>query len=523
MGSEMEESKEFVGEKNWKKTIFGRLKPYLLCVFCSFRYAAFNIISMVCLDKGMSRYVLVAYGYVFGTVATAFLALLLERKNENKISLPACIDILLLGLLGTSGRIVFYAGMEYTSPAFASAMNNLVPSITFILAIFFRMEKLNLLKLSGQAKIAGTIIAFGGATLMTLYKDLLAAAFYIVQATAVKKYPAPTTFTTLSGLSGTIMAIIAAAVPDHRASSWRLSLNITLIAPLYIAGFNIISKVYLDKGMSVYVLVAYGVLNRILFYIGLEHTSSAFAAAMNNLTPLMTFILAILCRMEKLDISKLSGLAKLGGTIVGLGGATLMTLYKGITVLSVHNPYTHQQKSASKIFQDKKLVIGSLVLLIQTITAAALIILQTTTVRNYPAPMTLTSLISLVGTLLSTTLAAMIDHKASSWRLSWDNTLVAPIYNGIVIFGITIFVQTRVIQMRGPVFTSAFRPLTTVIVAIMALLILGEELHLGGVIGATMIILGLYAILWGKEDEKKKRLMEPVICDKEIEIKAEKQ
>ncbi|XP_058004078.1 WAT1-related protein At5g07050 [Hevea brasiliensis] len=333
-------------------------------------------------------------------------------------------------------------------------------------------------------------------------------------------------------------------VGGGRSRNWKEKMLLEKMKPYLLsifvafcqAGFNIISKVYLDKGMNVYVLVAYGfaigavttavlasLFERILFYIGLEHTSSAFAAAMNNLTPLMTFILAILCRMEKLDISKLSGLAKLGGTIVGLGGATLMTLYKGITVLSVHNPYTHQQKSASKIFQDKKLVIGSLVLLIQTITAAALIILQTTTVRNYPAPMTLTSLISLVGTLLSTTLAAIIDHKASSWRLSWDNTLVAPIYNGIVIFGITIFVQTRVIQMRGPVFTSAFRPLTTVIVAIMALLILGEELHLGGVIGATMIILGLYAILWGKEDEKKKRLMEPVICDKEIEIKAEKQ
>ncbi|KAJ9179560.1 hypothetical protein P3X46_011335 [Hevea brasiliensis] len=365
----MEETKECVGggrSRNWKeKMLLEKMKPYLLSIFVAFCQAGFNIISKVYLDKGMNVYVLVAYGFAIGAVTTAVLASLFERKNESKLSLPTCLNIFLLGFLG--------------------------------------------------------------------------------------------------------------------------------------------------------------VLNRILFYIGLEHTSSAFAAAMNNLTPLMTFILAILCRMEKLDISKLSGLAKLGGTIVGLGGATLMTLYKGITVLSVHNPYTHQQKSASKIFQDKKLVIGSLVLLIQTITAAALIILQTTTVRNYPAPMTLTSLISLVGTLLSTTLAAIIDHKASSWRLSWDNTLVAPIYNGIVIFGITIFVQTRVIQMRGPVFTSAFRPLTTVIVAIMALLILGEELHLGGVIGATMIILGLYAILWGKEDEKKKRLMEPVICDKEIEIKAEKQ
>ncbi|XP_058004077.1 WAT1-related protein At5g07050-like [Hevea brasiliensis] len=364
MGSEMEESKEFVGEKNWKKTIFGRLKPYLLCVFCSFCYAAFNIISMVCLDKGMSRYVLVAYGYVFGTVATAFLALLLERKIENKISLPACIDILLLGLLGTSGRIVFYAGMEYTSPAFASAMNNLVPSITFILAIFFRMEKLNLLKLSGQAKIAGTIIAFGG--------------------------------------------------------------------------------------------------------------------------------------------------------------ATLMTLYKGITVVSLHASHTH---AASKILIYRNLIKGSLLLLFSDLLAAAFYIVQATAVKKYPAPMTLTTLSGLSGTIMAIIAAAVPDHRASSWRLSLNITLIAPLYIGIVIFGITTYIQTIVVRTNGPVFVTAFRPLITVIVAIMGPFILGEALHLGGIIGATMIILGLYVTLWGKEEEKQSsshQLETPVICDQEIEIRSQK-
>ncbi|KAH7533637.1 hypothetical protein FEM48_Zijuj04G0152800 [Ziziphus jujuba var. spinosa] len=53
--------------------------PSLLCIFSAICYAGFNIISKVYLDKGMSVYVLVAYGHAFETLTTAFLAFLFER------------------------------------------------------------------------------------------------------------------------------------------------------------------------------------------------------------------------------------------------------------------------------------------------------------------------------------------------------------------------------------------------------------------------------------------------------------
>jgi hypothetical protein len=51
---------------------------------------------------------------------------------------------------------------------------------------------------------------------------------------------------------------------------------------------------------------------------------------------------------------------------------------------------------------------------------------------------------------------------------------------GVVIFGITLYVQTLVIRQKGPVFMTAFRPLATIIVAIMGLVILRDALYLGG-------------------------------------------
>ncbi|GMN27261.1 hypothetical protein TIFTF001_001582 [Ficus carica] len=36
----------------------------------------------------------------------------------------------------------------------------------------------------------------------------------------------------------------------------------------------------------------------------------------------------------------------------------------------------------------------------------------------------------LSGTLFSAMVAAILDHKAASWRLSWNISLLAPLYNG---------------------------------------------------------------------------------------------
>lgn len=48
-----------------------------------------------------------------------------------------------------------------------------------------------------------------------------------------------------------------------------------------------------------------------------------------------------------------------------------------------------------------------------------------------------------------------------------------------MVFGVSMYVQTVAIQMKGLVFMTAFRPLNTIIVAVLGLFVLGEALHLG--------------------------------------------
>ncbi|KAE9584373.1 hypothetical protein Lalb_Chr00c21g0406221 (mitochondrion) [Lupinus albus] len=47
-------------------------------------------------------------------------------------------------------------GMKYTSTTFASATINVLPAITFIMALVFRLEKVNLKKIHSLAKVIGT-------------------------------------------------------------------------------------------------------------------------------------------------------------------------------------------------------------------------------------------------------------------------------------------------------------------------------------------------------------------------------
>ncbi|KAK4434243.1 WAT1-related protein [Sesamum alatum] len=76
-------------------------------------------------------------------------------------------------------------------------------------------------------------------------------------------------------------------------------------------------------------------------------------------------------------------------------------------------------------------------------------------------------------------------HRA----VNWDTKLLAAAYSGIA-----YYVQGVIMKDRGPVFVTAFNPLSIVIVAILTSFILAEQMFLGRVIGAIVIVVGLYLV-----------------------------
>jgi len=311
------------------------------------------------------------------------------------------------------------------------------------------------------------------------------------------------------------------------------------------AGMNIISKVSLDRGMNHFVLVVYrhasativlapfaiyfewkgrpkltfplffqifvlGLLGPVIdqncYYLALKLTSPTYACAMSNVLPAMTFVLALIFRMERVNIKQVRSQAKIVGTIVCVGGAMLMTLYKGPIVKMVWSPHhkstKENQTSAKEAAAALDWIIGSLLLIAATLAWSGLFILQNSVLKKYTAHISLATLICFVGTIQAAVLGLCVVHDPSKWALRWDINLLSAVYAGVVTSAIAYYVQGLCMRLKGPVFTTAFAPLMMIIVAVMGSIILSETIYLGSVLGGVMITIGLYAVLWGKLKDK---------------------
>ncbi|XP_016647436.1 PREDICTED: WAT1-related protein At5g64700-like [Prunus mume] len=89
-----------------------------------------------------------------------------------------------------------------------------------------------------------------------------------------------------------------------------------------------------------------------------------------------------------------------------------------------------------------------------------------------------------------------------SWRLEWNLQLSTIAYCGVVISALAYYLQTWCISYKGPVFTAMFSPLQVIIVALFSAISFAERLHFGSLIGAFLIIVGLYCVLWGKKERQ---------------------
>ncbi|OIW11227.1 hypothetical protein TanjilG_28318 [Lupinus angustifolius] len=127
---------------------------------------------------------------------------------------------------------------------------------------------------------------------------------------------------------------------------------------------------------------------------------------------------------------------------------------------------------------------------------------ESITLEAYPSELSLTAWICLLGTVEGGIVALVMERgNPSIWSLTWDTRLLAAMYSGVVCSGLAYYIQGVVMRTRGPVFVTAFSPLCMVIVAILGSFILAEQMFLGRVIGAIIIIFGLYLVVWGKSKD----------------------
>ncbi|KAL0701833.1 hypothetical protein Bca4012_057955 [Brassica carinata] len=284
---------------------------------------------------------------------------------------------------------------------------------------------------------------------------------------------------------------------DNRRAIWgvpeKLQLHIAMLTLQFgYAGFHVVSRAALNMGISKLVFPVYRNIIALLL-----------------LLPFAFF----LEKIEKVRINRRDGISKVLGTALCVAGASVITLYKGPTIYTpTSNLHAHlltTNSAASAVLAPlgdaapKNWTLGCIYLIGHCLSWSGWLVFQAPVLKSYPARLSVTSYTLLFGIIQFVIIAAFCERDSQAWVFHSGWELFTILYAGIVASGIAFAVQIWCIDRGGPVFVAVYQPVQTLVVAIMASIALGEEFYLGGIIGAVLIIAGLYFVLYGKSEERK--------------------
>ncbi|KAJ1417499.1 EamA domain [Sesbania bispinosa] len=257
-------------------------------------------------------------------------------------------------------------------------------------------------------------------------------------------------------------------------------------------------KLTMPLFMELFLVSLFGIsLTLNVFFASLKYTTPSFVTSMINTISSLTFIFAVGFRLEAVDVKNPRGLAKIFGTVLSLTGALIMILYKGQTIQSFQGAPFH---ITSKMTHNNWIK-GSILTVTSCISWSLWYILQAVTVKKYPAQLSLTAWINCIGAAQSAAFTLLIQHKPRAWYITSSMELCCILYSGVICGSLTIYLQIWTTVQKGPVFVSMFNPLGTILVAILEYFVFGQQLHMGLILGVVVVIIGLYSLLWGKENQ----------------------
>uniref|UniRef100_A0A8R7PRI8 WAT1-related protein n=1 Tax=Triticum urartu TaxID=4572 RepID=A0A8R7PRI8_TRIUA len=202
-----------------------------------------------------------------------------------------------------------------------------------------------------------------------------------------------------------------------------------VLVQLGFAGMNVLSKLALDTGMSPYVLIAYrnliagvflapgayyferrsgmvitkkvltqiffssifgATLNQVLYFVGLKSTTPTVACALSNTLPALTFVMAVVLKMETVRLGTPSGQAKVFGTVVCVGGSMIMPFYKGpllkVWASPMHWRYAEHATDATALPSGNAAIVGDVLIILSCVAWAVWFILQSKMSERFLRP-----------------------------------------------------------------------------------------------------------------------------------------
>nr|GMD53575.1 WAT1-related protein At5g64700-like [Ipomoea batatas] len=186
--------------------------------------------------------------------------------------------------------------------------------------------------------------------------------------------------------------------------------------------------------------------------------------------------------MEKVDLKKMSGIVKILGVCLCAGGAATIGLYTGPTFKLHHHPFNlhgHDASHRAASSSGKKWIMGVMFTFLSTFCGSFWIVLQNGVLERYPSKLLSTTIQIVISTVQTFVVAVIFERDFDQWKLGWNFQLLAVVYCGIVVTGLGIYLQTWVVQKKGPLFMSIFTPLALIFTMAFSAFLFGAITSLG--------------------------------------------
>ncbi|KAI3959222.1 hypothetical protein MKW92_010317 [Papaver armeniacum] len=178
---------------------------------------------------------------------------------------------------------------------------------------------------------------------------------------------------------------------------------------------NVRPKLTLALFAEIFALSLIGIcLTLNMYFISMKYTSPTFIAAMINTVASLTLVIAVVLRLEVLDIRSSRGMAKILGTSVSFAGVLIVTLFKGPAIRNLWGAVIRIEKNS---VEHENWLKGSLLAVSSCVTWSIWYIMQAVTLKKYPAQLSLTAWMSILGAAQSAVLTAFVEHRPKAWAI----------------------------------------------------------------------------------------------------------